>query len=115
MAVQIDRGFDLDGSRYPYDSALCRLGWAQLDSTSGAPWFGQWACPVRLRLFSYCEGDTTLIKCDTIAEFAAEVRKVAEWHSKHDSWLGIDYGLRPSARDHWVAAGLSDLFHSQEN
>ena len=50
------------GDRYTYDFGLCSFenGWAQIDTAQDASYFGTWANPTRLMIFSYCEGDTTL-------------------------------------------------------
>jgi hypothetical protein len=102
-----------EADRYLYDQLLVPKGWAQLDTDSDAAWYGTWADPVSFTLFSYVEGDCTTTQCDTAEEFAAEVRKVATWHSNHGRWLGIDYGTSDAARQQWEALGLADLFHQQ--
>ena len=50
------------GDRYTYDFGSCcyEKGWAQVDTAQDASYFGTWANPTRLMIFSYCEGDTTL-------------------------------------------------------
>ena len=50
------------GDRYVYDFGLCsyKKGWAQFDTAQDARYFGTWANPTRLIIFSYCKGDTTL-------------------------------------------------------
>jgi hypothetical protein len=110
MTITTTREFT-EANRYLYDNLLVPKGWAQLDSDSDAAYFGNWADPVSLTLFSYVEGDCTTTECSTTAEFAAEVRKVAAWHTTHDRWLGIDYGTSDEARQRWEALGLADLFH----
>ena len=59
--MKITREF-CPGDRYVYDFGLCSYenGWAQVDTAQDASYFGTWANPTRLMIFSYCEGDTTL-------------------------------------------------------
>ena len=42
--------------RYTYDFGLCSYenGWAQVDTAQDASYFGTWANPTRLMIFSYC-------------------------------------------------------------
>src|ERR1700752_2168578 len=72
---------DIMGERYKHDFRLwtAKEGWAKLDSRPDAPYYGQWFNPLTLKLFSYCEGDTTLTECDDEADFAAEVRECIRW------------------------------------
>ena len=62
--------------RYLYDFGLCSVanGWAQFDTAQDASYFGNWINPDRRMMFSYAEGDTTLVECETDEEFAAHVR-----------------------------------------
>jgi hypothetical protein len=70
------------GDRYTYDFGLCSYenGWAQVDTTQDASYFGTWDNPTRLMIFSYCEGDTTLKEAASPEEFAAELREIDSWN-----------------------------------
>ena len=48
-----------------------------------APYFGTWANPTRLMIFSYCEGDTTLKEAASPEEFAYEPREIDAWNRAH--------------------------------
>jgi hypothetical protein len=80
--------------RYLYDFGACSSGkgWAQVDTKQDASYYGTWTNPERREIFTYCEGDTTLIRCGTDDEFCAELRKVIEWNKEAGYWLGIDPG-----------------------
>jgi len=76
--------------RYLYDFKICtgRRGWAQVDTDEDAHYFGNWANPTTLELFSYCEGDTILTKCDNPTEFIREIQNFVEWQGS--GFRGID-------------------------
>jgi hypothetical protein len=111
MAITIRRGSDLIFSdRYKYDFKLLTYanGWAQIDTTQDASYYGTWTNPERRELFNYCEGDTTLTVCDTEDDYLQAVRECAEWNKERGYWLGIDaHGMR----EPFEALGLSDLLH----
>ena len=48
-----------------------------------ASYFGTWANPTRLLIFSYCEGDTTLEEAASPEEFATELRAIDAWNRAH--------------------------------
>lgn len=79
--MKITREF-APGDRYRYDFGLCSYanGWAQVDTAQDACYFGTWANPTKLMIFSYCEGDTTLKEAETPEEFAAEQRDIDAWN-----------------------------------
>jgi hypothetical protein len=114
MPIKTTRQF-APGDRYRYDFGPCSYakGWAQLDTAQDASYYGNWVNPSERKTFSYCEGDTTLVECDTDEEFAAHVRESVKWHdeaghgpARIDPGLGHD-GVRAALE----RAGLADLFH----
>ena len=113
MTVTITRGTDHDGNRYDYDSALPR-DFAQLDTSEDASWYGNWASAKRLKLFSYCEGDTTLTVCETVEEFRQQLEEFQafcarigyEFRGIDPGWVHTEEILQP-----WRDAGLSHLIH----
>ena len=52
--------FDPMTDRYSFDFKLCtpKNGWAQVDTSQDASYFGTWANPFERKTVSYCEGDT---------------------------------------------------------
>lgn len=99
--------------RYLYDFRHCTTagGWAQFDTRDDASYFGNWLNPFKLEFFSYCEGDTTLIRCDDAAEFVEHVRSTVAWYSANSKFLGIDPGFNEELKAEFVKLGLDDLLH----
>ena len=73
------------GDRYTYDFCLCSYekGWAQVDTAQDSSYFGTWANPARLMIFSYCGGDTNLKEAASPEEFFAELREIDTWNRAH--------------------------------
>lgn len=101
-------------NRYAYDFGLCssKDGWAQVDTTEDAPWFGQWANPFERQVISYAEGDQTRIECDTDAEFVAELDRIAAFHCDKDQWKGIDDTWNERVSRGFIAAGAAHLLYT---
>src|SRR5262249_30977859 len=99
--------------RYVYDFRKCtpKDGWAQLDTKQDASYFGNWINPITLMLFSYCEGDTTLTRCDDVNDFIATVRECVAWHKERDYSIGIDGMCDEAIIKAFTDMGLADLLH----
>jgi len=100
--------------RYQFDFDRCSLknGWAQIDTSQDAWYFGQWANPLELRIMVYAEGDCTLMTASSKAEFVKEIRSMAEWNIKQGWGFGIDAGFRKTEIvDAFQSLGLGDLLH----
>lgn len=100
--------------RYLYDFGLCKTanGWAQFDTAQDASYFGNWLNPFRLMWFSYCEGDCTLIECESPAEFAEYVRETFALYQKRDDRRpGIDPGFNEQLKAEFERLSLGDLMH----
>ena len=109
MTVTKELLFDPDGNRRPWDESLVPVGFAQIDTSEDASYYGHWACPKRRKLVSFVEGDITITECTTDNEFISEVRKTCDWHIKYDQFKGIDPPA--STKNLWVALGLTELLH----
>lgn len=72
------------GDRYQFDFKICTAekGWAQVDTYQDAYYFGVWVNPITLETFTFCEGDTTYIKCENENEFKAEVWKIIRFYDR---------------------------------
>jgi hypothetical protein len=102
------------GDRYTYDFGFCSYekGWAQVDTAQDASYFGTWANPTRLMIFSYCEGDTTLKEAASREEFAAELREIDAWNRAHGYGPArIDPGFDPAMKAAFEGLGLADILH----
>ena len=111
--MKMTTGRDPMAERYKYDFGMCSIknGWAQIDTSQDASYYGNWCNPFEHKLFSFIEGDTTLTECDSIEEFAIEIRRFAEWNEQHGWSFAIDPGLDPKVEAAFIAAGLGDFLH----
>lgn len=78
---QIKRGFD-HTDRYKFDFGMCShdKGWVQYDTDQDAWYFGVWVHPEKRLIFTYAEGDTSLVTCPTIESYKAELKSMAEFY-----------------------------------
>ena len=99
--------------RYKYDFRLLKAvdGWAQLDSRQDASYYGQWVNPLTLKLFSYCEGDTTLTECTDEPDFIATVRECIRWNQEAGYWIGIDGMCSTPIIEAFTRLGLAEFLH----
>ena len=113
MTIETKRTFHPIIERYAFDFDLCpaSTGWAQVDTANDASYFGTWANAAKREIVQFVEGDIIITKCDTDAEFAGEVRRIADWHREDGSWKGIDCMCRPDIEQRFAQAGLADLLH----
>ena len=102
-----------DTSRYEFDFKLCsfKQGWAQLDTTEDASYYGNWVHPNKLMLVSYAEGDVTVTTCEDDAEFIRELRTAIDWHRERGSYLGIDPMCSEAIEASFVRLGFQADFH----
>ena len=111
--MKITREF-APGDRYVYDFGLCSYekGWAQVDTAQDAWYFGTWANPTRLMIFSYCEGDTTLKEAESPEEFAAELREINRRNRANGYGPArIDPGFDTAMKAAFEGLGLLDMLH----
>lgn len=111
--VRVERHFEPEADRYCFDFDLChyRKGWAQCDTKQDASYYGTWANPLTLQVVCYCEGDVTIYRCDTLEDFAAVVRNLAEWSIDNGYGFTISTMCRPDVAEAIASAGLGDLLH----
>ena len=78
---QIERGFIM-ADRYKFDFGTCRhgTGWVQYDTDQDAHYFGVWVHPEKRLVFTYAEGDTSLVTCPTVESYKAELKSMAEFY-----------------------------------
>jgi len=95
--------------RYQFDFKICTYakGWAQLDTSQDASYFGTWINPAERKIANYCEGDVTIQTAETDAELAQLVSEIKEWNDKQGHrFIGIDPGYGEDMQCRLVAAGL---------
>lgn len=100
--------------RYTYDFGPCSYsnGWAQIDTEQDASYFGQWANPTSLKVFSYVEGDTCLHECGTADEFVTLLREIEAFEIEQGRKPArIDPGLGADMRAAFDALGIANMLH----
>jgi len=112
MAVKKIHEFD-PCDRYFFDLDVCSVskGYAQVDTSLDASYYGTWANPVTFKIVNYCEGDIYVTLCDTLAEFIAEIYAIKQWHISQGNKFGVDPGLNPERIKQWENIGLKELLH----
>jgi hypothetical protein len=111
--VTITRGF-LPTDRYLYDFKLCTTGkgWAQIDTSQDASYYGQWINPVEREILCYCEGDIIRTKCATDEALCSQIAEMKRWNSEQGHrFIGIDPGFNVDLRAALIAVGLGEYFH----
>ena len=105
---------DCGADRYKYDFGACstRHGFAQVDTGQDASYFGTWASARKLTVVCYCEGDVTIDRHETPAEFVEAIRGLKAWNDEGGhGFKGIDPMLSASIEDEFRKLGLGDLLH----
>ena len=99
--------------RYLFDFNICSLekGYSQVDTSLDASYYGTWANSVTFKILNYCEGDVYITRCETLAEFIAEMYALKAWHDSQGNKFGIDPGLNPERIKQWENIGLKELLH----
>jgi len=108
----------VDANRYHFDAGQCSIknGWAQVDSPQDASYYGVWANPEKLQVFSYIEGDCILCSAESPQEFAEEIQRMDAWNREHQGkGIMLDTFLNGSLDAAFIALGLADfLYQDQE-
>jgi hypothetical protein len=101
-------------TRYQFDTGMCSLknGWAQVDSPQDASYYGIWANPKTLQVFSYVEGDCLLCSAESPEEFADEIRRIDAYNRESQGeGIMLDTFLNPDLDAAFSALGLADYLH----
>ena len=112
--MQTTRGFIEMGDRYRFDFEDCTIakGFAQIDTSQDAWYYGTWANPFTKQIVSYCEGDVIVQQSESPQEFTAEIRSIKKWNEDSGfRFIGIDPGFSSKLQKEFVALGLLDLLH----
>tara|TARA_R100000231_G_scaffold22830_1_gene21667 strand:- start:162 stop:512 length:351 start_codon:yes stop_codon:yes gene_type:complete len=87
MTIKKETFFENNISRYNFDAK----GYAQLDTTDDAWYYGHWIDFKNLRIISYAEGDVSIETCENKEEFKKLLKKVVDFLKfKTESFEGID-------------------------
>uniref|UniRef100_A0A6H1ZY62 Uncharacterized protein n=1 Tax=viral metagenome TaxID=1070528 RepID=A0A6H1ZY62_9ZZZZ len=105
--------FYVNGDRYALDFNGCsyKKGYAQIDTDQDAWYFGTWANPTTRTIVNYAEGDLTIERAETDAEFASRIRDLAKWNADNGYTFGIDPMCNAAIEAAFRTLGLGDLLH----
>jgi hypothetical protein len=112
MAIELVRDF-ASADRYLYDFKYLTYakGWAQVDTRQDASYYGTWTNPTTRQIFSYCEGDLCLTKCDTDDDYRKAIAELVEWNKNAGHWLGIDPGFGAEMKERFANLGMTEFLH----
>ena len=100
--------------RYTYDFGQCSSsnGFAQVDTSQDASYYGTWANPFTLITVTYAEGDLIIVKCKSKESFVDELIAIKKWNEEWgNKFHGIDPGFNDKLKDRFEEIGLSELLH----
>ena len=99
--------FMMEGDRSHFDFGQCsyKKGFAQVDTSGDAPYFGLWANPNTLEIVQYCEGDVTELKAETETEFTEALQEMNKFYTD----FRIDASLQPAMEKRFISLGLEVL------
>ncbi len=99
--------------RYLYDFDVCSTskGYAQIDTSQDAHYFGQWANPEKMIIVQYIEGDVIISKAANIEEFRNEIISMKQWNNENGYAFGIDPGFNDAVKQGFISAGLAEFLH----
>ena len=106
--------FLMHADRYHFDFGECshHLGYAQVDTSQDAPYFGIWTNPTNLVTVSYIEGDVYRDIAENAEEYVAYIRKLkADYDAMGYPIKGIDPMLNEAVSNRFKEIGLGDLLH----
>jgi hypothetical protein len=96
--MEIERKSDFMGDRYKYDYVCTGSeGWAQVDTSQDASYFGTWANPFTGQIVSFTEGDVTIQTAENSRDFIRGMLRLIAWNIAGGYWKGIDPGWYPEA------------------
>jgi len=84
----IHRGF-YPTERDIIDFAPDFKGWTQYDTDQDAHYFGCWVNKVKLLVLTYAEGDWTLMECETVERFNAQITSMNEFYNEGFECIAI--------------------------
>jgi hypothetical protein len=95
--------------RYYFDNIECsyKKGWAQLDTTQDAHYFGMWINPIKLRVMSYMEGDVVENQFESIDELTQYLTDM----NRNGEYVHIDPGLNSEFEQLFITLELDQFFH----
>ena len=106
--ITVEREFNGMHDRNVYDNQLPTTGYASVATANDSRAYGHWANPEKHTIVAFVEGDSTTTTCENDGEFAAELRRMREWHQENDEWIGIDT-TQDALLARFTKQGMADL------
>ena len=100
--------------RYDFDFGECSMGkgFAQVDTSQDASYYGTWANPFTLTVINFAEGDVCTRIADTEEEFIEELLLIKRWNDNTgNKFKGIDTGFDKELREKFVEIGAEELLY----
>lgn len=108
--MHIDRCFNPLTDRYAFDRCFSiGRGYAQIDTTQDAAYFGTWASPSERKIVTYAEGDIAYQTAETDEAFAEAIRALWRWNRERGFLFGIDTGGSAELAERFKALGLGEF------
>jgi hypothetical protein len=118
MTISTTRTFAEDGNRYEIDNGVCNSasGFCQIDTSQDASYFGIWTSPSQRAVCSFMEGDITVEKATTDAEYREILVNCLTSHRHNNEahpHAMIDLGIsrRDEFRDAFVTLGMASYIY----
>lgn len=100
--------------RYYFDFGECNpsKGYAQVDTSQDASYYGTWANPFTFTVVQYCEGDVYRIYCKDAEDFKLYLEEVKAWNNKEaHRFIGIDPLFSVKIEEAFRTVGLGEMLH----
>ena len=100
--------------RYYFDFGECsyHLGYAQVDTSDDAPYFGIWTNPTSLTTVKYIEGDVYRDIAESVEEYVEYIRQMkTNFENGGREFKGIDPMLDAGISNRFKEIGLGELIH----
>ena len=110
----IKEKYFIEASRYLFDFYHCstKKGYAQVDTSQDASYFGTWTNSLKRTVFNYCEGDTCLNTAYNEYEYIQELLEIKKWNFEHGYiFKGIDPGFNKELKEKFTSLGLDELLY----
>lgn len=101
----------IPGERYQFDFGICSAahGYAQIDTSQDASYYGNWINPSERKAVCFAEGDLAVIEFDDDAEMLGWVERFK--NNDGLGFKGIDPGLGEVLKSVCIAHGLGPYLH----
>jgi len=111
--MKIKRDFE-SCDRYKFDYTRCTVkkGFAQIDTSQDAHYYGTWANPFDLKIITYCEGDVTTQEAESVEEFVGAIHDLKRWNDdRGHRFIGIDPGFDEKLKARFEEIELGCYLH----